>query len=251
MILADQDSPEAAIWQLVESCGYTADLPAWTELTEGSGSVLDLGCGIGRVARHLARQGRRVLGVEIDPALAADLNRLSGDETVAAVAGSATELIALDLGRDRFETIIAPQQLLHIVGGEVSRQSLIDGVKERLAPGGLAAFAISEWIVEESRAVDVLPDVREIGHWVYASRPIAVEDTGDSLTVIRLRQAVAPDGALEESHDRITLDRIDRNTLADELEEAGLTAVRAIEVPETDRHIATVIVVARHEAGSA
>jgi len=246
LILADQDSPRAAIWQLVESCGYTADLPAWVALTEQAGSALDLGCGIGRVARHLAAEGRDVVGVELDPLLAGDLNRLSAGGSASAVTGSVTELLDLDLGRDRFDAVIAPQQLLHIVGGEVSRGNLLEGVKERLAPDGTAAFAISEWIAEESRPVEVLPDVREIGDWVYASRPVAVEDDGDSLTVVRLRQVVAPDGSLEETHDSITLDRIDRHLLAEELDEAGLTVERTVEIPETDRHIATVIVVARH-----
>lgn len=250
MILADRHSPEAAIWQLVESCGYTADLPAWAGLTRESQSVLDLGCGIGRVARHLTTDGRNVVGLDLDPLLVDDLNRLSGTEPVSAMAGDVTELSGIDLGADRFDAVIAPQQLLHIVGGEVSRQSLIEGVKERLEPDGIAAFAISEWIAGESRQVDILPDVREIEDWVYASRPVAVEDDGDSLTVVRLRQVVAPDGSFEESHDSITLDRMDRHILADEIAEAGLVAVRAIEVPETDRHIATVIVVARHDAES-
>lgn len=246
MILSDENSPEAAIWQLVESCGYTADLPVWSGLAEGASSVLDLGCGIGRVARHLAREGLPVTGVDLDPLLVDDLKRLSVPDPVHALAGDVTGLGGLDLGRERFEVILAPQQLLHILGGRESRQRMIEGVRERLEPDGTAAFAISEWIPEGSREVEVLPDVREIGDWVYASRPVEVEDDGDSLTVVRLRQIVGPQGSFEESRDRITLDRIDRKSLADELAEAGLSAVRAIDVPETDRHIATVIVVARH-----
>jgi hypothetical protein len=187
-----------------------------------------------------------VVGLDFDPLLVDDLNRLSGDEPVRGVAGDATELAGVDLGLEKFEAILAPQQLLHIVGGEVSRQKLIEGVKERLETGGLAAFAISEWVPGESREVEVLPDIREIGNWVYASRPVAVEDDGDALTVVRLRQIVAPDGSFEESHDSITLDRMDRHTLAEEISEAGLAAVRTIEVPETERHIATVVVVACH-----
>lgn len=250
MILSDRESPEAAIWQLVESCGYTADLAVWAELTKGSGSVLDLGCGIGRVARRLALEGRDVLGVDIDPTLVGDLNRLSTGEPVSAITGSVTDLVGLDLGRDRFEAVIAPQQLVHIVGGEAARRQLLAGVRGRLDRRGIAAFAISEWISEGSRQVDVLPDVREIGDRVYASRPVAVEDEGDSLTVIRLRQTVAPDGTLEESHDGITLDRLDRRALAAELAEVGLDPIRTIEIPETDRHIASAVVVAGHHAGN-
>lgn len=249
MILADRHSPEVAIWQLVESCGYSADLACWVDLTAAAGPVLDLGCGIGRVARHLAAQGREVTGVDLDPLLAGDLNRLAEGETVSAFAGSVTALGELDLGRERFVSVIAPQQLLHIVGGEEARRQMLLGVKERLAPGGTAAFAISEWIPEVSRRVDVLPDMREIEGWVYASRPVAVEDRGDSLEVIRLRQIVAPDDSLEESGDSIVLDRMDRFSLADELARAGLHVTENVEVPQTDRHIASVIVVAGHDAG--
>ncbi|MDQ2699894.1 MAG: class I SAM-dependent methyltransferase [Actinomycetota bacterium] len=246
MILADRRSDENSIWQLVESCGYRADLASWSELTEGSGSVLDLGCGIGRVARHLAAQGRAVLGVDRDPQMVADLNRLATEERIAAITGDVSELAGLDLGRDRFDAIIAPQQLLHILGSQATRQRMLAGVKARLAPEGTAAFAISEIVPPKSQSVDLLPDVREIDDWVYASRPVAVETDRESLTVIRLRQVVAPDGSLEESHDSITLDLIDRDSLRRELAEQGLAVERTIEIPETERHIATVIVVAGH-----
>lgn len=248
MILADLDSDEASIWQLVESCAYRADLATWSDLTAGSESVLDLGCGIGRVARHLAAEGKSVLGVDRDPAMVADLNRLATEKRVAAITGDVTEIADMDLGRDRFETIIAPQQLLHILGGERLRRRMLAGVKRRLRPDGVAAFAISEWLPQESQTVEILPDVRELDEWVYASRPVAVEDDGRSLTVIRLRQVVAPDGSLEETHDSITLDTMDRGSLTAELAAAGLRAERMIEVPQTERHIASVIVVARHDA---
>jgi hypothetical protein len=121
-------------------------------------------------------------------------------------------------------------------------------VKKRLEPDGAAAFAISELIPQESQTVDVLPDMRELGESVYASRPVAVEAGVSSLTVVRLRQVVDSGGSLEEFHDSITLDLMDRVSLTGELAEAGLMAERMIEVPETDRHIASVIVVARHDA---
>jgi len=245
LILADEAADSASIWQLVESCAYGADLPVWLEITEGSDSVLDLGCGIGRVARHLAAEGRTVVGVDRDPAMVADFNRLATEPGVRAVTGDVTELGPVDLGRDRFDTVIAPQQLLHIVGGQDARRRLLAGVKDRLEPDGAAAFAISELGPQESQDVDILPDLRELGESVYASRPVAVETDETSLTVVRLRQVVDAHGSLEETHDRITLDLMDRESLAAELAAAGLAVERAIEVPETDRHIASVILVAR------
>lgn len=248
MILADHASGQASIWQLVESCAYGADLATWSLISAGSSSVLDLGCGIGRVARYLAAEGKAVVGVDRDPAMVADLNRLATEDCVTAVTGDVTELASLNLGRSQFETIIAPQQLLHILGGAPKRRQLLAGVKRRLEPDGVAAFAISELIPQESQTVEVLPDLRELGESVYASRPVAVDADATGMTIIRLRQVVASDGSLEESHHRITLDRMDRDSLAAELAAVGLLAGRMIEVPETDRHIASVIVVARHDA---
>lgn len=250
MILADEASDEASIWQLVESCAYGADLAIWSELTSGSSSVLDLGSGIGRVTRYLAAEGKDVVGVDRDPEMVADMNRLATEDKVVAITGDVSELASLELGQERFEAIIAPQQLLHILGGEKIRRRLMAGVKRRLDPDGFAAFAINEAIPQESQTVDILPDLREIGDSVYASRPVAVEFGPGSLTVLRLRQVVSPDGSLEETHDSITLDLIDRETLAVELAAEGLHVSQLIEVPETDRHIASVIVIAGHDAGN-
>jgi SAM-dependent methyltransferase len=246
LILADRASDEESIWQLVESCAYGADLPVWSRITEGSASVLDLGCGIGRVARHLAAEGKTVVGVDRDPEMVANLNRLAVEQNIVAITGDVAEVASLDLGRDRFGAIIAPQQLLHILGGQVARQRLLDGVRRRLEPDGVAAFAISELIAPENQEVEILPDVREVGESVYASRPVAVETDGTSLTVIRLRQVVDPHGSLEEFHDSITLDLMDRESLAEELAMQGLAVERTIEIPETDRHVASVVVIARH-----
>ena len=41
------------------------------------GSVLDAGCGTGRVARELARRGVEVLGVDVDPSMIATARRLA------------------------------------------------------------------------------------------------------------------------------------------------------------------------------
>ena len=246
MILADEAADVASIWQLVESCAYGADLAVWSELTGNASSVLDLGCGIGRVARHLAAEGRTVVGVDRDPAMVEDFNRLATESGVVAITGDVTELGPVDLGHERFEAIIAPQQLLHIVGGHDARRRLLAGVKDRLEPEGIAAFAISEVVPGESQTIEILPDLREVGDSVYASRPVAVEFDEDSLTVIRLRQVVDSEGTLEETHDRITLDLMDRDSLTAELAAAGLKTEEMIEVPETDRHIASVILTAGH-----
>ncbi|HWB68631.1 MAG TPA: class I SAM-dependent methyltransferase, partial [Solirubrobacterales bacterium] len=60
-------SGAAAIWHDVECGGYAADLPLWEELAERcEGPVLELGCGTGRVAVHLARRGHETIGLDRD-----------------------------------------------------------------------------------------------------------------------------------------------------------------------------------------
>lgn len=45
----------------------------------GVASVLDAGCGTGRVGRELARRGMRVVGVDLDPAMLATARRTAPD----------------------------------------------------------------------------------------------------------------------------------------------------------------------------
>jgi SAM-dependent methyltransferase len=64
------------------------------------GSVLDAGCGTGRVARELARHGVEVVGVDLDPSMIRTARRLSPElEWVAA------DLAVLDLHR-RFDLVV-------------------------------------------------------------------------------------------------------------------------------------------------
>ena len=58
----------AAIWHEVECGGYTADLPLWEELADETGKpIMELGCGAGRVALHLAaRRASLVIGLDRD-----------------------------------------------------------------------------------------------------------------------------------------------------------------------------------------
>ncbi|MDX6603766.1 MAG: hypothetical protein QOF23_275, partial [Solirubrobacterales bacterium] len=102
----------AAIWHDVECGSYAADLDLWQQLADRTGGpVLELGCGTGRVALHLARRGHEVVGLDIDSDLLAVLERRAADlpiETLAADACDFPPPTRIGLG-------LAPMQFLQLL----------------------------------------------------------------------------------------------------------------------------------------
>lgn len=73
-------------------------------------SVLDAGCGTGRVAVELARHGIEVVGVDVDPSMLATARR-----TTSAVAWVEADLASLDLGR-HFDVVVMAGNVLLFTG---------------------------------------------------------------------------------------------------------------------------------------
>jgi SAM-dependent methyltransferase len=239
---------EAGLWQLVESGEYLVDLDFWSNLAvQAGGDVLDLGCGIGRVSHYLNRLGHRTTGVDSDPELIEDFNRTRPDGSPPAVAVDARALLApaSPIRGNRYSLIIAPQQLLQILGGAGPRSQLLGSLPELLAPGGRVAFAICEGLPSEPVDYpDVPPDLREVEGRVHASQPVSIETAPDSVTAVRIRRSLAPGGDVAESRDTVTLDRLDRLTIDGELRQAGLVELSSSPIPPTARHMGSTLIVA-------
>ena len=103
----------SAIWHDIECGAYSADLPVWRALARRhAGPVLDVGAGTGRVALDLAERGHRVVALDLDEALLAELSRRAdghGIDTAVADARS------FELGT-RFGLIIVPMQTVQLLG---------------------------------------------------------------------------------------------------------------------------------------
>lgn len=239
-------------WHDVECGGYAADLALWEELARAAGGpVLDLGCGTGRVALHLARRGHEVLGVDLESELVEALNARADGTSARAIAADATRL---DLGH-RFALALAPMQLIQLLSGEAERRACLRGIAALLSPGGLAALAIveevepedggstfSRYARESRRAQPPLPDTREIDGVVYSSLPLPTELEDGALLVRRLRQVVSPEGLLSEEEDRIELRELSAERLEREAAAAGLGARPRRQVPPTDDHVGSTVV---------
>ena len=242
---------EEAIWHDVECGSYGADLALWEDLAsaaarggDAGAEVLELGCGTGRVALHLARRGHRVTGVDSDSALVGILAERAGVAGVA-VEGVAADVRRLELGR-RFALVAGPMQIAQMLDRD-DRTRMLEGVAAHLAPGGMAALAILDGEPEPWRASPEAPapapDVREVGGWVYSSLPLALEPDGDAIALRRLRQTVSPEGELTETENVVRVWALAPDDLEREAAAAGLRPRERRAVGPTDDHLGSTVVV--------
>ncbi len=239
----------AIVWHDVECGGYGGDLSLWEELaSERSGPVLELGAGTGRVALHLARRRHRVVAVERDAALAAELARRAAAEAleVEVIVADAREL-SLD---HRFEVILAPMQFLQLFLDAVERRSLLAACRAHLARGGLLAAAVIEGVPEsilppEPGDSAPLPDLRELDGVVYSSLPLGVSVGAGVMESRRRRERVRAGGEIDASThvDRLAL--LDPARVEAEAESVGLRGDCRVEVAATEAHVGSMVLILR------
>lgn len=229
-------------WHDVENGSYDADLPLWRELAAAAdGPILELGAGTGRVAVDLAAHGHDVVALDSDPALLAELSARAPDVT--AVEADARSF-ALDT---RFGLVLAPMQLVQIVGGRDGRVAMLERVHAHLSPGGRFAAALADphEAIPAEHASPPLPDMIERDGWVFSSQPVSVRAEDGRVVVERRRQAVSPSGELEEETALIALDLVGLEELEGEARAAGLEPLSRMQVAETVDHIGSTVVVCR------
>jgi SAM-dependent methyltransferase len=224
------------IWHDLECGAYSADLVLWEELA--GGGVLDLGCGTGRVALHLARRGHAVIGLDAEQAFVDAFNARAKQLPAFAIRGDARSF-ALD---SVFDVVLVPMQLIQLHADAAEREACLRCVAAHLRPGGLAALAIVEGLPDPVAGPPPLPDTREVEGWVYSSLPIEAGIDADGLRARRLRQTVSPAGELSEELDEILLAMLDASALEREAGEAGLKPAGRRAVPPTADHVGSSVV---------
>lgn len=100
-------------------------------------SVLDAGCGTGRVARELARRGVDVVGVDLDADMLATAQRRSPELT-----WLRADLATVDLGRTFDAVLLAGNVMIFLAPG--SEGVVLVNLARHLAPGGrvIAGFQL-------------------------------------------------------------------------------------------------------------
>jgi SAM-dependent methyltransferase len=235
-------SGSAVTWHDVEHGSYVADLPLWRQLAAATGGpLLDLGSGTGRVAVDLAGQGHDVVALDSEPELLAELSERAASVTTVHADARGFSLDA------KFALILAPMQLVQILGGHEGRVAMLQSVHAHLSPGGLFAAALSDPndAVPEELVPPPLPDIIERDGWVFSSQPLSMYEQDGRVVIERRRQAVSPAGELREEEARIELDVVTLDELEAEAAAAGLRPVARKTIPETLDHIGSTVVICR------
>jgi SAM-dependent methyltransferase len=95
----------------------------------GPGSVLDAGCGTGRVAIELSRRGVDVVGVDVDASMIAEARRRAPQ-----LEWAQADLAALDLGR-QFDVVVMAGNV-PLFCPRAKRRALVTRCAAHVAPGG-------------------------------------------------------------------------------------------------------------------
>lgn len=96
----------------------------------GARSVLDAGCGTGRVGRELARRGLDVVGVDIDPVMLGTARAKAPD-----VLWLLDDLATIDLGRTFDAIVMAGNVMIFLAPG--TEGDVVSNMARHLAPAGV------------------------------------------------------------------------------------------------------------------
>jgi ubiquinone/menaquinone biosynthesis C-methylase UbiE len=117
-------------------------------LTKGS-KVLDLGCGNGRNAIYLAKQGMKVTGIDFSEGLIKIAkNKVEWKDVAEQVGFLEGDIGSLPLKNDSMDAVLYIATLHHLPTPQERMQSLLE-IKRCLKPGG--ATLISAWAQEQEK----------------------------------------------------------------------------------------------------
>ena len=229
------------MWHDVECGSYSADLPLWRVLAaEAGGPVLDVGAGTGRVTLDLARAGHDVTALDLDGELLAELERRGDGLPVRTVVADAA---GFDVGESAFALVLVPMQTIQLLPG---RGGFFASARRAVAPGGLVALAISEWLEPFEAKVELPPpDTGEADGWRFLSQPTAVRQAAEGMRIERLRHMIGPAGERTSEPNVIVLTAVTTEGLIEEGEAAGLHRHATLHVAPTAEHVGSEVVLLR------
>lgn len=193
---------------LYDSFQFDADVPFYEGILRragGDGTVLELGCGTGRLTLRLARTGYAVVGIDSSATMleraGAKLSSLdaSVQSRVELICGDIT---TFDLGR-RFDLVVVPAKTFFYLTTDDAQHAVLDRIRRHLAPAGLLVLDLLnptlEWMGR--RAGSVVQDVAGLdgSTTVLRTETTVSTDLGRQLRTTRsVYEVISRDGSVRK-----------------------------------------------------
>lgn len=164
---------------------FDREFLATFERSAPPGTILDLGCGPGHVAKFLSKAGRQVTGIDISRAMVAEAQKLAGGLDF-----RQGDMCALDIPSACCAGVVAFYSIIHLEPDEIA-QALRE-IHRVLIPGGIAALAFH--VGDEVRHVDELWGAKTSLDFHFLSPAVVEEElraAGLQVTVCKTRQPYA------------------------------------------------------------
>ena len=240
----------ALVWHELECGAYEADLALWLELADRARSaVLDVGAGSGRVTLALARAGHHVAALEREPMLLEALRESAADLPVEGVLADARDFT---LERRDFGLCVVPMHTVQLFGGADSRAAFLRCARAHLRPRGTLAIAIlpdAEPFDCTAGQIGPVPESTCVEGLRFVSVPTRVAVEAGVIVIERERRvrALSGDarGDVGSERDRVELARLSAEQMHEEALAAGFTSEDTREVPATDEHVGSEVVIVR------
>lgn len=152
-----------------------------------SGTVLDLGCGLGNLSILAAREGAKVLAVDASPAAIEHIRAMAAAERL----DLQTELADLSdyPCRGRYDTVIAIGILMFLP--RLQALNLLQRAMEAVVPGGVIVINV---LIEGTTYMDMFDGKN---HYLFGRGEIAMRLSGWELLLDREDRFEAPGGTLK------------------------------------------------------
>jgi SAM-dependent methyltransferase len=162
-----------AIYDSVPAYATRRDVQFYVdEARDAGGTVLEVGCGTGRILLPIARAGQTIDGLDASPQMLAHCRAKLGDEPDAIrrrVSLHRGDARTFDLGR-QFDLVIAPFRVVQHLTTVEDQLGFLDSVARHLAPGGRLTFDVfnpnfhalvsADGTEREDTPATILPDGR-------------------------------------------------------------------------------------------
>jgi len=180
------------------------------EVKTQGGSVLEVGCGTGRVALRLAQEGVPIVGMDLSPAmLAAACQKSQGLPNMRWIEG---DMQAFELG-ERFDLILMPGHSFQFMLTTADQIACLNCIRRHLAPGAKLVVHLDhqhvDWLgdliqgkgtdfelVGEYRLGSTGGSVRKWNSWTY-------EPSTQTASVVTAWEIIGEDGEVKERQETV------------------------------------------------